>query len=132
MARKDRFVRLHLPNRIVYTLRDIELDWRVKETDIQHWLMQGDLSAHVWMPTMSVYQIQEAIEGANIRLADKLRHWKGYARMTRYHCQRLFQHDRLTLREFFCENGDEHFVLPEEVEDIDVGLDRVVIWRNGL
>ena len=67
-----------LPERVFYSLSDIQTAWQISSSDIRQWLMHGQIRANVWLPLMSVYEIKEQAEGNRIILTKELRHWEGY------------------------------------------------------
>ena len=64
-----------LPERVFYSLNDIEKLWHADPSDLKQWLMHGQLKAHIWLPMMSVYEIREETEGARIIITKQLQHW---------------------------------------------------------
>lgn len=113
-----------LPEKLFYTLVDLEAHWFTNASDIHQWLIYGELLGAVWLPIMSVVE-QRADKGLS-----KLRHWEGYIQLSGHQCRRLFRNGRIMLREFAAFDGGHEYHLPEPADDITVGLEDVVILKQ--
>lgn len=119
-----------LPRKIGYALSDLKICWKVRSSDLQQWLSDGDLQAHVWLPVMSAYKMLESAEGETYRRIWELCHWEGYVPISRHFCHRLFRHGRVRLREFeSCPSG-ERYSLPETAEDLVIELEDLVVLEK--
>ena len=123
-------VNMHLPERVSYTLEEVQTRWQVGQEDIRRWLVHGALSAHIWLPVMSVFRLSEQCSG-NIRKQGKeLCHWEGFVSLSRHSCYRLFRKQRIYLREFICAEHDDQYCLPDTADDVPVTLNDLVVLRS--
>lgn len=114
-----------LPIKAYYTLEDLRDCWAVRLPDLKAWLAHGELQACVALPMMSVYeQCLEATE-QTAQIKHSLRHWEGYASLSRYTCQRLFKSKCISLREFTCQQSQARLSLPDTAMDIVVSIDEL-------
>ena len=120
----------HLPERASYTLNEMKACWQVKSEDMRQWLMNGILSAHVWLPVMSVFQVDEQLAGNSRKHIKTIRHWEGHVPVSRHSCYRLFRCERIYMREFTCADHRESFCLPDTADDLSVSLGDLVILRD--
>lgn len=116
-----------LPERVFYSLSDIQTAWQISSSDIRQWLMHGQIRANVWLPLMSVYEIKEQAEGNRIILTKELRHWEGYTPLYPHHCRTLFRSGKVYLRDFLCPANNSKLALPETAESMRFCLDDLVI-----
>lgn len=120
----------HLPERVSYTLEELQIRWRAGSEDMRQWLVHGILSAHVWLPVMSVFRIREKSEGNARKQIMELCHWEGHTMVSRHSCYRLFRRERIYLREFTCADLQECYSLPDTADDISISLHDLVILRD--
>ena len=116
-----------LPKRLFYPLTDLRECWGVSHSELQQWLINGDIATHVWLPVMSVYKHLEIKEGVTLRLVPELCHWEGYTPISRYYCHRLFRQGYIHLREFTNDEFGQSYRLPEASEDIIIHAEDLVI-----
>ncbi len=119
-----------LPERVFYSLKDIQSTWQVGESDIKQWLMHGQLNAHIWLPMMSVYEICEEIQGSKVVLTKELRHWEGYTPLYPHHCRTVFRSGKVYLRDFLCARNNHKLSLPESADSIRVLENDLVILHE--
>jgi len=118
----------YLPKRVSYTLKDLAKLWGVEESDLQQWIIHGELTAHTPLPLMSVFRVN-ALKAGGLKdhFDQELSHWEGHISISKYRCQRLFRHGRIYLREFICDQYGQRYVLPHTSDDIKVAVDDLVI-----
>lgn len=133
---------IRLPERVFYTHEELQSVWELSESDINQYLMHGSLTAHVWLPMMSIYEVVEEQDGARIFLTKNLTHWEGYTPLYAHQCRTLFKTGEVYLREFMCRNCIESLIspevsrcnkkllLPESVSSVRVGIDDLVIMSE--
>ena len=119
-----------MPTRLFYTIDELGQHWNFDASQIWQWLIDGELAAHTWLPLISVFRLEVYIEDGAIRQRRELQHWQGHALLSRFHCLRLFQSGKLTLREISCREGTTRFVLPDEADDLVVSDQRVVVLHT--
>lgn len=118
------------PIRDFYTLEEVAKRWRVDASEIWQWFIEGELLGHIRIPLISVFLIQKMSAGTTVQPTRELRHWQGYIRVSRFHCQRFYEHGKLTLREFTCDRNEERYQLPDEVDDLVISTKRFGILSN--
>ena len=118
------------PERIFYSLNDLEKLWSVENTDIKQWIMHGSLAAHVWLPLLSMIETREESRGAQIMLTKSLRHWEGYTPLFPHHCRTVFKSGRVYLREFMCQDNNARLILPETADSIRIDAHDIVILNE--
>lgn len=119
-----------LPERVFYSLNDIEKLWHADPSDLKQWLMHGQLKAHIWLPMMSVYEIREETEGARIIITKQLQHWEGYTPLYPHHCRKIFKSGTVYLREFLCAEENSKLALPDTAESLRFCIDDLVILNE--
>lgn len=119
-----------LPERVFYSLNDIEKLWHADPSDLKQWLMHGQLKAHVWLPMISLYEIKEETDGARIILTKELRHWEGYTPLYPHHCRKIFRSGTVYLREFLCAQQNSKLALPATSESLRFTLSDLVILNE--
>ena len=119
-----------LPERVFYSLNDIQKIWEASESDIRQWLINGQLNTHIWLPMISVYEIYEEVQGAQIIVTKKLRHWEGYAPLYPYQCRAVFKSGKVYLRDFFCSDNSCKLRLPDTADSICVLQSELVILNE--
>ena len=115
--------------RTYYTLDDLASLWRVSLSEIEQWLLRGDLRASVWVPIMSVYELEEVTLGSCVSFTKKLCHWSGYSSFSHHHYYKIFKQGSSRLREFYDSKGVQQFLIHETAEEISVSLKELVILR---
>ena len=120
---------VRLPERAFYTLRDLTDCWEVSVTDLQEWLINGELNASVMLPLMSVYEVEQHVVANRQRITPILRHWEGYAAISRHYCTRLFKYNYIHLRSFNCAETNASLSLPETAQDIQISSKELLILR---
>lgn len=120
----------HLPKRLFYALSDLKECWGISRSELQQWLVNGDLSTHVWLPVMSVYKHFEENDGVTLKLISELSHWEGYASISRHYCHRLFRQGSIHLREFSSDASGQRYKLPEASDDVIVNVEDLVILEE--
>lgn len=120
-------MRKRLPDRQFYALADLKKCWQISRSELQQWLTNGDLKAHVWLPLMSAYKITELRDGSAIKLAPELCHWEGYILFSRHACMRLLKTGEIRVREFSASISGDRYCLPETADDITIKIDDLVI-----
>ena len=98
--------------------------WGVGRSYLRQWLTSGDLSAHVWLPVMSVYV------STNDGQSKQLQHWEGYCLLSQAVCQRLFSYGEARLREFHCPKTGSCYYMPDTANDIMVAVDDLLILEE--
>lgn len=116
-----------LPERVFYSLNDIQNIWHTEDSELKQWLMHGQIKAHVWLPMMSVYEMKEETEGARIIITKQLRHWEGYTPLYPHHCRKIFKTGKVYLREFICSENDAKLALPDTADALCFELEDLVI-----
>lgn len=119
-----------MPTRLFYTVAELGQHWSVDLSQIWQWLIDGKLPAHAQLPLMSVFRLGVRLEDGVIHQTRELQHWQGHAVLSRFHCMRLFQTGKLTLREILCKDNDSRFIIPDEADDLVVLDHRVVIFQE--
>lgn len=119
-----------LPERVFYSLNDLQNDWQVTLMDIKQWLMHGHLTAVVWLPLISVYEIQEVKEGSRILLTKQLRHWDGYTILYPHHCRTLIKTGKIYLRDFICPQNNAKLSLPDTAQSMRFMIDDLVVLNE--
>lgn len=119
-----------LPERVFYSLSDIQTAWHISSSDIRQWLMHGQIRANVWLPLMSVYEIKEQAEGNRIILTKELRHWEGYTPLYPHHCRTLFRSGKVYLRDFLCPESNSKLMLPDTADSMRFAIDDLVILND--
>jgi len=118
---------LSMPEKIFYTRDELQKSWQLGESDITQYLMHGSLTAYIWLPMMSIYEVYEQVEGARIVLTKNLRHWEGYTPLYAHQCRTLFKTGEVYLREFMCLEGSKKLTLPETAEGIRITIQDLVV-----
>ncbi len=119
-----------LPERVFYSLNDIQNAWQVRFSDLKQWLIHDQLKAHTWLPMMSVYELKEEPLGSQVFLRKQLRHWEGYTPLDPHHYRRLFKTEKVYLREFSGVTGNARLLLTETQDSIAIDLDDLVILNE--
>ncbi|WP_367872967.1 hypothetical protein [Luteolibacter sp. Populi] len=105
-------------------MADLSDRWKVPSSVIGQWLTGGDLTALVWLPIMSVVELQgDSMEAESHSLC----HWEGYIHISAHQCRRLFRQEWIALREFFSQDRRRRLRLPEAADDLIVELHDLVI-----
>jgi len=104
---------LSIPERVFYSLKDIEFLWGVSSSEVSQWLMHGDLNASVWLPLMSLYRVTEKLEENRIIEEKELCHKEGYMKVCRHDCRNLFRYGKTELRTFASGRGQHSYVMPK-------------------
>jgi hypothetical protein len=110
-----------LPLRETWTLTEAAQHWHVDEAELGHWLVQGHLKAHVWVPLMSVFLHLGPDQ------SPRLCHWEGYVPLSRHYCLRLFRRWEIRLRDFTGQDQQQQFLLPHSADDLVVTISDLVI-----
>ena len=113
-----------------YGIDELKGEWCVCANKLKHWLINGELQSHLWLPIMSVYSLSEAFGEASRYGTHKLEHFEGFVPLTRHHCQRLYRSGKLTIRDFSSLCGKNRYQLPDSSDDICVGLDDLLILEQ--
>ena len=116
-----------LPQRVYYSLPDLESLWSVSASEIKEWLVHRQLVACVWLPLMLFHEEREREEGACVVLTRELVHHGGYTRLNSHRCRALFSKGELCLREFPNEAGDGRLMLPDEADCYSFTLSELVV-----
>lgn len=119
-----------LPERVFYSLNDIQNIWQTDASELKQWLMHGQIKAHVWLPMISVFEMKEETEGSRIIITKELRHWEGYTPLYPHHCRKIFKAGKVYLREFICSENDAKLVLPDTADALRFDLDDLVILNK--
>lgn len=119
-----------LPERVFYSLNDIQNIWQAEDSDLKQWLMHGQIKAHVWLPMISAFEMKEETEGARIIITKQLRHWEGYTPLYPHHCRKIFKAGKVYLREFICPENDAKLVIPDTADAMRFDLDDLVILKE--
>lgn len=119
-----------LPQRVCYSLPELEALWGVSEYEIKQWLVHGELAASVWLPFMVFHEVREQDEGGCLILTRELVHREGYTCLFAHQCRGLFAKGELCLREFPNEKGDGRYALPETADCFCVTLSEMVILHK--
>lgn len=112
------------PLRMSYTVADLSERWNVPASDIRQWLSGGDLTAMIWLPVMSVIQLDDRRPEVE---EERLCHWEGYTPVSSHQCRRLFRQGWIALREFSTQDRLRNFRLPETSDDLVADLHDLVV-----
>jgi len=121
---------LRLPGRVFYSLQEMESLWNVNSSNINQWLVHGDLHASVWLPLTVIYEISEQLEGNRIIQTRELLYKEGYMQVCHYDCRSLFRYGKVELRAFCNEYGERSYVLPDEGLSFFVQASELVILEE--
>lgn len=121
---------LGLPEKVFYTPEDLQGLWDFSESDIKHYLLQGALVAHVWLPMLSIYEIMVEEEGNRIICTKELKHWEGYTPLYAHQCRALYQSGEVYFRDFMCQEENKGLFLPEMASGVFVRIADIVILNE--
>lgn len=121
---------LGLPERVFYSTNELQALWELSASDIQYYLLEGFLIAHVWLPMMSVYEVLMETNGNQILCTKELKHWEGYTPLYSHQCRTLYRTGKVYLRDFMCPGENKKFFLPETANSIPVHLSDLVILSD--
>lgn len=115
------------PERIFYTVSELANIWQVNTADIQQWLSHGYIKGHVWLPLISVYEMEAQVIGTKVTYCQNMRHWEGYTSICPDQCRQLFRSECIHLRAFECSEDGSYLYLPESAEGVCLKQDDLVI-----
>ncbi|MBK1883770.1 hypothetical protein JIN85_15230 [Luteolibacter pohnpeiensis] len=118
---------LKIPKRTWLTLREVGMHWKVDDIEVRHWLSSGYLTAHVWLPVMSVIERNKTNRQTE---SVRMHHWEGYTELSKEHCHRLFRMGTIRLREFHDTYNNLNYILPDSADDIAVMPDDLMILER--
>lgn len=119
-----------LPQRIFYSLPELERLWNVSTAEVKQWLVHGELAASVWLPLMVFHEVREQDGGDHLVLSRSLLHREGYTRLSSHHCRALFAKGQHCLREFPNSAGDGRYVLPDAADCFCINLSELVVLHE--
>ena len=121
---------LGLPERVFYSTNELQALWELNASDIQYYLLQGFLIAHVWLPMMSVYEEITEIEGNRIICMRDLKHWEGYTPLYSHQCRTLYRTGKVYLRDFMSSEGNKKMFLPDTANSVPIHINDIVILNE--
>ena len=110
-----------------YGIDELKEEWSVGTSRVKHWLINGELKSHLWLPVMSVYSLAQSFNHVSEQAPDRLKHFEGLIPLTRQHCQRLFRAEQLTIRDFTSVCGTTRYQLPDSSDDICARVDDLLV-----
>ena len=121
---------LRLPERVFYSLKDIESLWGVSLSEIMQWILYGDLNACVWLPLTVVYKVTEEFDEGRIIQTKELCHKEGFINVHSHNCRNLFRHEQTELRAFCDAHGEGNYLLPDEGLSFFIKTSELVILEE--
>ncbi len=119
-----------LPERVFYSINELQDLWELSASDIKYYLLEGFLTAHVWLPMMSVYEVLMETEGNRIICTKELKHWEGYTPLYSHQCRTLYKTGKVYLRDFMCGEDNKKLFLPETANSVPVFASDIVILNE--
>lgn len=119
-----------LPERVFYSCEEIVKRWGVQTSDLQQYLLHGQLTASVWLPTMSVYDIRESSANGQVLLSRAMRHYSGYAHLYAYDCRTVLKSGKAYVRDFMDPESGYRLSIAEGTPPVRVTDGDLVILRT--
>lgn len=119
-----------LPQRVFYSLTDIQQLWGVTQSELRQWLAYGELTACVWLPLMIFYEVIEEAEGNRLVLTRNPIHKEGYMPVFPHHCRSLFSNEQTCLREFPNDEANGRYALPDTAEGFQIKFSDLLILHD--
>lgn len=120
----------HLPERVFYSCDEIVKCWGLPSSDLQQYLLHGQLLASVWLPLMSMYEIDETVDDGRTILSRHIRHWQGYTHLYAHDCRTVLRKGKSYVRDFINPETGCRLTIAEGMPAVAVMLDDLIIMNT--